>query len=326
LSEYGLASCLRGEIPASVDWEELIRQANEHLVTPRLHAVFRARRDLVADDVREYVQLLHDLNLKRNVRLKEQALEAIGALNAAGILPTLLKGTIILLTCPADELGSRMTSDLDVLLTPSDLPRASEILRSLSYRDLDGNIGEHAHAKFYRPQDAGMIDLHHRPPGPGKLYPTLQLDLGEAATIDGRSFCVPAPTSRVVHLIAHDMFNDGGLSCGRMQLRHLFDIADLLQREQVDWASARARFSAARLSLAFDVYLLTLVKIAKAGAADIAARNVIAHLFFHRQMLMERSDRFRLVNHMAVRTIRSFRQRLRGAAMKNTLTISRGLL
>jgi hypothetical protein len=312
---YALASCLRGEVPASADWEDLVRQANDHLVTPRLHPVFSARADLIAGDLRDYVQFLHDLNLERNLRLKEQAFEAIGALNASGIHPTVLKGVIILLTCPTEELGGRMVSDLDLLLTPDDLQQGSDLLGTLGYRQLDGYVGEHAHGKFYRPQDAGMIDLHHRPPGPGKLYPTLELELGDAVSTEGCSFRVPPPASRVVHLIAHDMFNDGGLATGQIQLRHLFDIADLMKREEVDWTTVSARFSGARLSLAFNLYVLNLMKITKASPAYAGDPGMMAHLFFQRQMLRERNNLFRRFDDAALRAVRQIRQKRRSLAI-----------
>src|SRR4051812_43313834 len=110
-----LAACLRGRPPQPLDWNEIIREANEHLVSPALGDAL-ARQDLVRvpDDLGAYLRLIHDRNLERNTRLRAQALEAVAALNAIGIEPVLLKGVCVLLTEPNERRGLRMISDIDL--------------------------------------------------------------------------------------------------------------------------------------------------------------------------------------------------------------------
>lgn len=314
---HALAACLRGEIPPSADWLDIVRQANEHLVTPQLHrALDGPIRSRIPDDLCRYLRLVHELNAKRNARLRSQAAEAISVLNAAGVQPTLLKGCVFLLQAAEDDPGGRILSDLDLLLARADLEKGSDALLAAGYRRACGDAGQHAHGKFLRPEDAGAIDLHHRPPGPASLYPEADGELGEPATIDGIGRVrLPSAVGRVTHLIAHDMFNDGGLATGRIQLRHLFDIAGLSRETDIDWASVRARFSSPRLLPAFDTYAISLRRLARIEMPGAGRPGLAGRLQFGRQMAKAGNKRLCYVDDLVVGGIRKWRRERRRAAL-----------
>ena len=102
-----LALALDGVLPDQEQWFDLIEIANKGWLGPALFLALKRAGSLgqVPEEPRAYLALLHDRTRDRNLRLKSQLLEAVGALNAHDIEPIILKGAIHLLTC-RDEISA----------------------------------------------------------------------------------------------------------------------------------------------------------------------------------------------------------------------------
>ena len=111
-----LCECLRGALPAPVDWISLIGLANETLTTPALIGLVRQFERQIPDDVCAYVRDIHKRNLTRNDRLAVQLEETIVALNEAEVTPVLLKGAATLAAASRQTWGARLMADLDLLV------------------------------------------------------------------------------------------------------------------------------------------------------------------------------------------------------------------
>jgi len=241
LSLRQLTAALDGRLPQPEAWPAVLELAGRGWLVPALHlAVQRADRpDALPDEVRDYLSLLHDRNRERNRRLREQLVEAARALNAAGIEPILLKGAIHLFTAGEEDLGSRMISDLDLSIAPAETARARAALTGLGYR----GCGEER--EMARPQDAGVIEFHHRPSA--RSAPYLSGDLRASSPVmmrDGAAARIPPATARALHLIVHDMIKEGDYWTFRINLRHLHDLAALARSgDGIDWQRLGASLS-----------------------------------------------------------------------------------
>ena len=318
-----LAACLRGRPPPLPNWDAIVREANEHLVAPALGAALADTP--LPDDLSQYLRLVHELNRDRNACLKAQAIEAVGALNEIGIEPVLLKGAAILLDAPDERLGHRMLSDIDLAVPEERLTEAVERLVGLGYEAIMEDVGDHAHAKLLRAQDAGTIDLHHRPPGPERLYTAAPPLAAEPIVVEGRRMWRPSPTERAIHLIAHDMINDGCLVRGNVDLRHLIDLRDLVAGGGVDWEIVRTRFASPWLALALDVVLLNLRSLLD---VEVPAKAGAAAWLYRRQILRSRAGWFRAPNDLAARAALWVRRRakhLRHAVRTKARSVPRSL-
>jgi hypothetical protein len=92
-------------------------------------------------------------------------------------------------------------------------------------------------AELARAGDRGSIDLHQRPPGPPGMAEIDDLrDRASAAEAAGGRALVPDGASQLYLLVLHDQFHDGDYWSGRLNLRHLLDIGDLIQDGPLDWA------------------------------------------------------------------------------------------
>src|SRR5258707_1552287 len=181
----GLVRCLRlpsadGEVStiASLNWMPILKIANDQLLTPALWAALRdsGQAASLPADMAEYLETLHRLNGYRNNALRKQAIELIGALNARGITPTLLKGGLALFGAPYADPAMRMMRDLDVLVPAAARDEAIAVLQQLGYRlrQLYG-ADHHAYGDFARPTDAGCVDLHTELVDPRHVLPASEV-------------------------------------------------------------------------------------------------------------------------------------------------------
>src|SRR3990172_285349 len=99
---HALTSTLRGVSTDAADWTTMIDLANRTWLSPALYCslVSSERLGELSADVRDYLSFIHARNRDRNLRLRNQLLEAISALNGVGIRPVLLKGAVGLFTSP----------------------------------------------------------------------------------------------------------------------------------------------------------------------------------------------------------------------------------
>ncbi|MFC3068955.1 nucleotidyltransferase family protein [Phenylobacterium soli] len=285
-----LSALMRGAPPADCDWMEILRLANEALLTPQLHAAVEdaGRLDALPAEVRTFTTEVFTRNRERNRRLFAQLAEAVAVLNAAGVQPGLLKGAALWAASGCPESFDRMMNDLDLLVRPEEAPRAVEALEAAGFAAAKRHEGPRVHvvAELGRPQDVGFLDLHQRPPGPPGLAeaPAIEARL-RPLRWQGLSLRTPDPALQVFFLVLHDQFHDGDYWSGAFSLRHLVDIAALSRApEGVDWQGleALARTGLARHALAAQ--LAAAEAIADADVPPTIRRRLWPRLQHARRM------------------------------------------
>jgi hypothetical protein len=227
-----LVRLLRGGVTERADWQAILALANQAMITPRLSLV----ADLLPQDVRDFVDEICARNIRRNAMLLEQLSDAACALNAVGIVPLVIKGG----ACIARQgpTAPRMLSDLDLVVAPVDAELAIDSLVRAGFAVVMRSSHEAAHAvaTLERPQDAGQIDLHRRPPGPpGFLSDRVYLDEAELINMARGAIRVPPPHLHIYFQAMHDQLHDQAYWRGGFDLRHAWDIADLIATFDVDW-------------------------------------------------------------------------------------------
>lgn len=215
-----------------VDWIMVAEAANRHCLGPALWSALdrKCLGQILPANARKYFGMLHALNVRRNLRIREQAREAALALNRRGLRPVLMKGAQFLFEEEHDP-GARMMTDIDMLVAEDELPVAKSVLRSIGYRVL-GQASDDTHAwTFYRPMSLVTIDLH-RHVGP-------QRDLLPAGLAVERAIALPgvvpslrglSPADRVLLLIMTFGIFERDYASGRVPLRGLHDLAALCPR------------------------------------------------------------------------------------------------
>jgi hypothetical protein len=241
-----LTAALRGRPDAGADWQAVIALANRTLLTPDLFSSLDRAGQIqrLPRDVGEYLRFVHDRNRERNLRLRAQLAEAVAALNRCEIVPLLLKGAVPLFLSVPERIPSRMTSDLDLGVEPIEETTARICLEELGYVQVPGARGA------ARPHDAGMLEV--------RASQASGFDPPSLVERDGLRVRIPPPHSRALHWMTHDLLKEGDYWRGRIDLRHLHDLARLAESEDVDWTALRAAMSDRGARNALDTQLLAL--------------------------------------------------------------------
>jgi hypothetical protein len=301
-----LSAALNGVDPGLGKWDAIIEEANRHLIVPALYACLRDGDLLsfVPEEVRSYLGFLHGLNEERNRRLRQQAVETVGALNQAQIEPLLIKGSALLMILPEHRLGSRMISDLDLVVGKDSVEESVARLLGAGYQPLMDAPGAHAHAKFYRPSDVGSVDLHLRPPGPASLFGEVGPLRATRVEVLGVRLRIPTAAEWVTHLIVHDMIQDRRLRTGDVDLRRLLDCREILGLGyDIDWAAVRERLPHGRLALARDLFFLNLERLVGVKV-DGGTPGLVPRLLYARQIALRRNATYRFLDGLGLSTLR----------------------
>lgn len=248
-----LAAALRGDPPPDADWTALVNLANQSLVTPALDPA------LAPPDIAPFLTEVRTRNRERNRRLQAQLADALAALNAAGVTPTLLKGAALGET-------DRLLSDLDLLVEPPEVERAVEALQAAGFGLASRYPGPDVHvvAELGRPEDVGYLDLHQRPPGPPAIAGTQGRRI--LAELPGGRAWRPDAATQILHLVLHDQFHDGDYWRGGFDVRHLLDLARLAPRlEPADWAWLREACGTPLVRAALDAQLFAASRLVNAA-------------------------------------------------------------
>jgi hypothetical protein len=271
-----LLAGLRGVPTPGADWRSVIALSNHALLTPALCAALAASGGLtrLPADARQYLELMHALNRTRNLRLREQLFEAVAALNRRGITPHLVKGAVPLFLSPEDRLPSRMTSDLDIRVEPSDEAIARAALEDIGYAAVPGV------RDLARSQDVGVVELAPCRRGPIEEWMVVELS--------GRAAVVPSVQTRAWHWIAHDLLKEGDYWRGRIDLRHLHDLAELSLNDGVDWTALRAAITSRRARNALDTQLLALQQLFGCETISDTTANFVVRLHHWRRVFSAR--------------------------------------
>lgn len=269
-----LCECFRGSVPKNVDWMSLLGLANQTLTTPALMDFTIRFEEQIPEDVCLYVREIFERNLIRNDRLAAQLTEAVVAMNDRGVTPILLKSTARLMTEPSHQMGTKIMSDLDIMVAPDEVQPVLDGLFALGYSvHFQTQPGaEKRYADLKRPSDVGMIDLHEKPPGPAFFY---------RASGDVKQHCqlipvgrgsayAPSPTYQALILTIHDQFQDSDYWTGNIDVRHLLALRDLVNSpEGVDWDKLSLLTPSRLARNALETQLITLSSLL---GVDVPAR------------------------------------------------------
>ncbi len=216
--------------PARHDWSQWLWLAQFDRVAPLLYQLVDRTPTDLDDTDRSEIRQLHGAVMCRCVQLEHHLVEVSGLLAEQGIASAVLKGGV---TCHLDypDPSWREFSDIDLLVDPVDLPRATAVIARAGWVQgyaLPGGHDRYTHAITY--VRGGMeLDLHqhiaHR--AIGLLVPTAEL-LRRSVPVDiaGTALRGLDAVDRVIHAALHAVTSRGPTS----RLSSLADVLLLTDR------------------------------------------------------------------------------------------------
>lgn len=154
--------------------------------------------------------------LSRQAQLDAAAVEVLDAFGGAGLQPLLLKGPVLarVLYAPDEHRGY---SDVDLLISPADLPQARRALTRAGFKHGEevfgiDDVGGILHSETWSRRGEGewrgplLIDLHWRLPGCGASAEAVWEALSRrraSIELNGRKAAVLDPAGLALHLAIH---------------------------------------------------------------------------------------------------------------------------
>jgi hypothetical protein len=236
-------------------WTDVIAVAEELLVMPALARAIsdralsdRAVSDRAGLDTECAPAALTDQlrdqwrwNTLRNARLRRQLLEALTALNEAGVTPLLFKGALNLLDGTLAGIGDRYMSDLDLMVPTEQRVAARAALEGLGYAPDPASPFHQPHELgFHRTGTGGPIDLHTEFGDEPLITVLPAADAWRDSTelvVEERRARGLSPTHQVLHNVLHAAVLDLNHAIGGLPFRQLLALEKIVrtQSESIDW-------------------------------------------------------------------------------------------
>lgn len=293
----------------SIGWEATVALADQHLLLPALwpalvgkkliEPIPPALRRFMAERARESagrkqnVFLLAEgrfnANAARNRAIKAQLDQILGALNAAGVAPGLIKGARLLLAGDGHYVASRLLRDIDLLLAPADWAISVAALQAIGYRPAKGDLACPLQgAALVGPGGPADIDLHtaplslHEPVAlPSYLTAEGFWERADAVAKEGLAYRLLPVAESLVHGILHTEIADLNYAAGDWALRYLLESAVLSRDPACDW-SVLAALKGTPLARPVEAHLLAARELFGAALPQGFGFSPAAHRQFRR--------------------------------------------
>jgi hypothetical protein len=149
-----------------VDWDAVVKVSTRHFVFPALYCVLK-REDFLQhlpQELVNYMELITNLNRKRNEQIITQAKELNTFLLAHNITPVFLKGTGNLFAGLYKDIAERMIGDIDFIFSKEAYPKAIKLLRNYGYSDVLKERyhfpSQHHYRRLKKEHHISAIEIH----------------------------------------------------------------------------------------------------------------------------------------------------------------------
>lgn len=217
---------------------ELLSDPRVRSLTPLLYQEIRERGldEEMPQSVLEWLRNNYVMSMVPALQQERDMVELLRALGDAGVTPILLKGADARLRLYGNPVVRPM-SDLDILITPEELPRTQEILAGLGYKpasEFRPGFGKRFMGQIHLTSANRrlMVDLHWYIEAVANFYRLPYQRLGQMAIpweFEGLPVKLLAPEHFLIHLCLHnyDEVRDA---------LHIIDMGLALTRLSIDWS------------------------------------------------------------------------------------------
>jgi hypothetical protein len=272
---------LRTLLRQDIDWHGVISTANRHGVLPLLYrSLSRSSPDVVPKAILDQLRESFRSNVPHSLLLTAELLKLLDLFAGHGITASTFQRDQSWRLPVYKDLSLRPFSDVDVLVSREDLPKAGGLLASLGYSLLttDNAVVDPEDVTYFEPncyifghQDHGTrVDLQWRVTdryfsfslegGRGRLVPVM---------VAGRSVLTFAPMDLLIILCAH------GTKHQWQEIKWICDVAELLrtEKEKIDWRKLQQEASRQGVRRMLNLGLFLAHDLLGAGASRGSLKN-----------------------------------------------------
>lgn len=228
--------------PSIDDLEPLLTLAVEQKVLPALGHPDAIRTLDLPTELASDLTAIFAGNTRRNIDLRNQAIEAIRALNQEGIAPLLLKGGAAMLDGIYKVPGALITSDIDVVVPEEDLLRSLQALLRAGFEETKPfRSNRHHIPPLLHRRTQTILELHRwiMRRGTDRLLPASEYWARTQMRTNPEtgSYQVLDPTDALVHSIVHCQLHHVAYLCRSVRMKNLYDFALIARQHEgsIDW-------------------------------------------------------------------------------------------
>ena len=281
----------------AMNWPLVVSIASGHVVITTLlyRLVDKGLFELIPDDLKQYLRELHRLNKERNKKIQTQLKSVLEILNAVHVTPALLKGAAFLYS--HEDIGSRMMTDIDLLIRKKDAKKAIDGLFSAGYDfgayKPEQYVAQHHFAPMFHSSEPVSVELHtellsSRKPqvikGPVVFNQTKTVRDGE------HTFRLLSPTDSIHYSLLHSEIHHRGHSSGAVFLKGLHDFAmqTLSYSNDVNWPYILALMKEHALEGVLRSYLYMAKKLFNVPTPSGLTATRAERMHFQRRLMQVR--------------------------------------
>ncbi|MFP4845192.1 nucleotidyltransferase family protein [Winogradskyella sp. PE311] len=218
------------------NWDYIVTEGSKHLILPAIYCRLKAKGLLkeLPHELKDYLEILTDINRNRNVSITTQALKISQLLKEHKINHVFLKGTALLTANYYEDSAERMIGDIDILIEKNHIHKASKIIESSGYTSADTTIANTFIAHRHMPRLISKdhicaIELHD------KLFNKfVNKNLVTENILNQKNIESIINTPSKAHLFLHNMLNHQINNNGHLHktfsFRSLYDSVLLLEK------------------------------------------------------------------------------------------------
>ncbi|WP_298892577.1 nucleotidyltransferase family protein [uncultured Psychroserpens sp.] len=152
---------------ATINWEQFVTVASDHLVLPTIYCRLKQKKFLecIPRDLEAYLEDITTINKNRNLGLIEQSRIISDIFNANNITYTFTKGIAFLIADFYQDNAERMVGDIDILVDDNHISKAFDLLLDHGYAKIPSSIKstffDHKHLdRLIIDSGLGAVELH----------------------------------------------------------------------------------------------------------------------------------------------------------------------
>ena len=222
----------------NMDWDWFVKASSQLgvMTTAYCRLEQKGLLELIPEDLNEYLSCITKINRSRNQSLLNQVKELSELFNAHEIYHVFVKGCALLASGYFKDFGERLIGDIDLLVEPSNLYKAEQLLLSLEYvsaeTTLFGKHKRHRHLpRLVHSDRLGAVEIHSK---------LLRKEVPEILNPEGilnnriiiNQIYVPTGKNNLDILVLNDMVNDFGYLLKSTNFKSCYD--SLVLEQQMD--------------------------------------------------------------------------------------------
>lgn len=254
---------IRFLIKNKIKWEEFITKAISLGIASNCYLRLKKTGVLVPNEIEKRLNEIYSQNLIRNMKLWAVLKKILNAFNQAKIDAIPLKGPFL-----SDDIhrhiGSRTSTDLDILIRKEDFPRAKQELAKIGYYPVKSSYSEEFIMDFFRhrpffKKDVNsslnpVVEIHWNfyPQRPKKFDMTPVWKTAIPKKIENTPFLCLSHSYTLIHLAINLRIN------GYLNFRHFSDLDALITnfKDKIDWEYVikQSLINKKRIALFYGLY------------------------------------------------------------------------